>query len=174
MSSPDKKTPIKKKYPSFFHQQVRAQYDSLIKPTTYLPPNEKGPSKMQMLLSTIVDPAPPQPYPPSRMSMYKQTRMKSSKDLVSHHLNKDRYFVPAPPSHHQPKTVADSVYVTTTRASPVKTSESPTKTQRLNPESSTRKRQSYVNTPRRPNSRSSSRNGGGSQRSQSSRGGTSS
>ena len=76
--------------------------------------------------------------------------MKSSKDLVSHHLNKDRYFVPAPPSHHQPKTVADSVYVTTTRASPLKTNESPTKTQRLNPESSTRKRQSYVNTPAAP------------------------
>jgi hypothetical protein len=132
---------------------------------------------MQMLMSTIVDPAPPQPYPQSRMSMYKQTRMKSSKDLVSHHLNKDKYFVPAPPSQHQPKTVADSVYVTTTRGSPIKTSESPTKTlttQRLNPESSTRKRQSYVNTPRRPNSRSSSRNGGGSQRSQSSRGCTSS
>jgi hypothetical protein len=71
MSSPDKKTPIKKKYPCFFHQQMRAQYDSLIKPTTYLPPNEKGPSKMQMLLSTIVDPAPPKPYPQSRMSMYK-------------------------------------------------------------------------------------------------------
>ena len=83
---------------------------------------------MQLLKNTIVDIAPPQPYP-ATLSTYKQTRLKSSKDLVSHHINRDK-FAPIQPSPSQPKSVADSLYVTTTR-SPMK--ESPQKVN--NPES---------------------------------------
>ena len=52
---------------------------------------------MQMLMSSIADPTPPDPFGGMLpMSRYKQTRLKSSKDLVNHHLNRGKSPVVVP------------------------------------------------------------------------------
>ena len=127
-------------------------------------------TKMQMLASSIADPQPPDPFCGMMpMSRYKQTRLRSSKDLVSHHLNRGKS--PAVAAIPQRKTPMNesSLYIMTTKGSPMKNSPSKNntmhrRTQVNNPESSEKKRISYMNT---PNQRSNSRSSKGSSRSRS-------